>query len=735
MNQRIFTNLIKPIIHHDVIMADFVIYQVTVDNLQDDYREKVSSIKQQLSPIALIKASDRNQPKTFFALTAQPLTHHSFKDFTVARIITIDGMPLLDWVRLVFRTLTLNKYQATIPDQPAPVVCESGVYYCFHHELHHNHLISRAHEVDAQYLTGDKSQVVLTVRSVCFTPRQYFANRHDYQQKITKLQSFELANFGEVTHIVKRQKPKVKQQELQAICNNSTDHIMRAPNKAKGKSKRLTNPNIVLNPKNPLQFFASKSGCLAQFMLDVKLYLAKYIQLEFQEISKDYQASLPNHKSFDRYFTAMIEMLRKHPIYLLTHENVSTMFANDVQNHLQQTWQINATPIQKINDNAPNTAIYLLLHHDQQHYIDHNLDDPYRTWHQQVIRQKSIAQSLTVEEIYPENRLNSNGLEKCLCELFIKLENQQQALLIEAKPAHHWQLIKPTLLDDERKYVNRFDGVDYHPKSNRLHHWTLDNQMDNDPKDSQRFDDLSFIYLQLLNAINGKIDAKTDAKPHTDDHVLIQKIDENTHKYYLIRESNLLPTADVLDIWQVMTDITNARQHGFVKQWAVDYLKQIPQIPAKLQAQLLQICQYPAPILPIDVFDKTGIAYQGAGRAFLDWVFKNYHHRYNASLRHQDSSTVKAVCGFYYNHQHKVYTAGLYDSPKGTITHFNRMRKVACLQGNPCQPMPYDDIPAELFSLIENHTHIRHRQSTVLPIFAKHLREYQHIQQLITTTE
>ncbi|USZ14201.1 hypothetical protein NGM44_07310 [Moraxella sp. FZFQ2102] len=716
---QVLTNLIDPKLNFDKIFADFYVYKIRTDNLQGRYFAIIDEIKQTLTPIALVKSHSESQ--TFFILRTERLTTNGFKHFTASIIDNPGEIPTINWLRLLFRTLAITKEQAANPDPSLdtamPMTCETGIYYCFEHSFYHGFLVCHAHAIDAETLTHHDDQIVLTIKSVCFTPKQAFAWRSDFQSKFAHLPTFNIQNFGDVTQLTKSR----NKQSKSTTPNTNRDYIMRSPYKT-----RTSNHSIELNAKNPQAFFASKSGSLAKFMQDVRLYLSDYVTLDFQSINKDYQVDIQNKKQFDKHFTIMLHELGKHPIYLLKTDDISDTLCQTLQLYLYDTWQICAQLMTQIHTDDTNTKIYFLLHHESLYYDERGERDPYHTLQSAIAHHRDIAQSLTYEQIFTNDKINGSGLEKCLCELFIKLENQQQKLLLDDTPNQACQIIKPTLSDDYHKQIVGFHGTDYNPNDNHLAHWSLKSDIDNHAKDNQQFDDLSLLYQQLCYVMTGTMPAVY----HHDDHLLIWHGDMMP-KYYLIRTSNLLPIADVDNIHKIMTDIAKARQAGFQKQWAIDYLTQTADISDKLRGQLMTICQYSAPILPIDAFDKIGIAYKGAGKVFLDWVYDNYGYRYNYSFRTQNSSTVQAACGFYYNHQYQVYTAGLHDSPKGVIANFNHMRKVVGLQGELDQLAPCDDMPIQVFGLIENYLHIRHRQSTVLPFLCKHLREWIKQQQFV----
>lgn len=697
MTSAILTNEISYTIHHQAILDRFYIYEANTNGLaRDKYQLVLDKINKRFNPVALVKS--HNKSSFYFLVEHRLDIRQSDEYFTLVQHIDFSRLTDFDILKLIIRSLTFHKSQQSNPLNSMPFTTETGIYYCYDSTQYQEYRIYHAYHVDIKKLDSFQDRFVITINTQTFSPKELILKQYQHSskdfKKISESAEYKMTFFN--TPQITKKKSK----------NKEVVYIKRSP-----KNNRATSTMLSLDPKNPTKFFNSKCGILVQFMQDVECYLAPYINIHFKEITQDYHR-IPDKGYIDKKYDEIKNILKSYPFYLICLDNLES-YREEITLYFQNEYNITLQYLKDISSHIESqTSIYIVLHHDKCYYENNGID-PYDGFHQYMKQHKSIiVQSITFEKLLDENTINKSSIENCLTEILVKLEIQFKKLLLQPFPHNNWQCVLPVF---DNQDMIAYDCLSYQYECQKLDYQRI--AVDNEDWEKWINQTDYAIYEMRSKSDLGKNDC-----------LLIQ--DNGMDKqYYLIQESTLLPLPELMTIHQYMQCFDIARNYGFETKWAEEYLKMIESSQIQLTSKNTQgeypildklktINNYSHDKIDIKTFDKIGIQYRSKDeKNFFDWIYLTYGYLYNTSLRDKNSNLINSVKDFYYHHGLRLYIAGLYQSPENKIIQFNHMRKISTY------PV-LDDIPKDLFSLIENYVHIRHRQSTVLPFLFKHLREY-----------
>lgn len=646
MNAGVLLNRINVKLDLDTMSQDFIVLKIMSDLLgKQNYGKIINTIYSEISPLSLCSAG---RGAGYYALVSKDHKATLQDDHFNVMAIHPKDLSLLHTTKLLIGALpSLSEHFQSSEG--------AGLYYLSDVENIRGIDVIRAFEIKVKL---EQNHMVLVVDGATFTPISYHTNAQG-----------EL--YGDCTHL-----PRFKFDRWSQALNRSKcgAYIKKAH-----RSKKMQSDVLSLDTKNPSKFWTTKAGTLTFFMHDVEKYLAKYISIQFEQLSPEYRV---------RFKDIDIKKSYQGIDILLQENNINLINLTEVDITPLRLALIRDGLAVQMSHEIDEKAFNLAVHHPKEFYENSGQIDPY-----QQLRE---INSIVIQSAYPETLFNNGDLirtkyEACKKELLIKWEVKSGRLKL-LTPHGYWLFIlckKST--------------------ENELLYYTV----------SCRQGDLTFAQVDSADIENYLLDLPRLMRDK--EHLVIDLDAGNT---YLIEETNYIAMPNFIELAQTMRELDAGYDQGIQREWIIEFLDLLQRDSISLSNTELVVTklnnllnQYPL----LEVFKKqeifanptNKIAYKGSMQTFFDWIAIEKGLRLGASLRAQDSGYLEASLGLFYSEEEKLYFIGDKDNIK-SVPKFCRMRRILT---------DANEVPRELLKMMEVF-HIRHKQATVYPFPFKHLREF-----------
>lgn len=631
----------------DSISKDFDFYKIGTDlSGKSNFGKVVNAIYTYTSPLSLCCLGNGG-----YAIVLPKNKKHSLNDphYTINQIAP-ERLPKTSCIKLLIGALP---HLVDVHSRSSEGV---GLYYLSDVEVVNGVEVLRTYEIKISWEDGE--HLVLSVDAATFTPLSYHKNKDG-------------EIYGDCKHL-----PKIAfdrwSQELKR--SKGGDYI-----KKKHRDKNMKSEVVSLDTKNPAKFWRTKMGVLATFMNDVKLYLGRYISINFQQLSPTYRLKFKESDVAHSYLL-INNKLRERNINII---NLTDFDLSPLLDALDESgFSIS------LSNAAEADSLNLAIHHNKDYYDTYSLEDPYK----QLRVNGAIVQSVYPETIIEGGKLSRPEYEACMKELFIKMEVHDARLHLFV-PDGNWLFV-----------------VCYKSSNNETLFKVLTLEC-------------GAMKYELLSMSDAQDRFLLDLyRPMVDGEHAVVSLDSGSS--FIFEETNYVALPQYQELASVMSELTDGYLHGIKREWVSEYLSLLnaggvnvsnPQLIEKKLSTLLLSNPH------LDIFhkkelfeDKSNVlSYKGSLQDFFDWVVVEKGLRLGASLKAKNSGYIEASLGLFYSDEERLYFVGDKDNVK-SIPRFCRMRKILT---------EANEVPISLLRMMPVF-HVRHKQATVLPFPFKHLREF-----------
>lgn len=647
MDTAILTNRIELELDHERINSGFDIYVIKTDLISKaNYGQVINKIYKEVKPLSLTFLA-----RGTYALLVRKDTGVTFVDsrYTITQASSKE-LQIVACARLLVNAMP------HLSDEQSRHSEGAGLYYLSDIERIAGITTLRAFEIKLNQTGID---TLINIDGVTFTPIHHHTNSKG-------------EIYSDCSHLPRFKFDKWSQELLRA---GSGDYI-----KKKHRERKMTSEMVSLDTKNPGKFWKTKMGVLALFLQDVERIWGSTLKIKLLPLSADYRVRF-KEIDVNQAYAKIDSIIRNFTLNVvnLTDTDVSVLIDTLVTEKIPHE-QSSTVKLNKLN---------FVIHHPAEYYEAKGAEDPYNALH---IDPTSIVQSIYPGTLFKDGNISRPAYEACKKEFLIKIEVNQNKLLLITPPGC-WTFIR--CVEDETA-----TRVLYHIlklENGNLSYSELD---ENDAE-------IIIVSLPGVLSKNG--------------YAVINDMDGDG---FIFEDTGMVAIPDFRALSEIMRDLAKGFDQGLPRAWVIEFLELLSTnriemsntalVKEKLTNILNASIGKDRITKKILLSDKeTKISYRGSFQTFFDWITVEKGLRFGASLKSREAGLIEASLGLFYNEEERLYFVGEKDNIK-TIPKFCRIRRVISNT---------EKVPQELLKMMEVF-HIRHKQATTYPFLFKHISEY-----------
>lgn len=650
MKNTILTNRVELKFNFERVNSTFDIWWIKTDLLgKTNYGSVVNTIYREVKPLSLAYIE-----KGTYAVLLPKGTKVSFDNphYTLNRA-SANNLP-----KVVCARLLINAMPNLSDDQPRYSE-GAGLYYLADIEKIGQTEVLRVLEIKFTQ-PQSSTDILLKVDGATFTPVQYHTNAKG-----------EL--YDDCAHLPRFRFDRWSQDLVRA---RGGEFIRK-----KHRDRKMKSEMVSLDTKRPGKFWKSKMGVLAQFIQDVDRELGDMLSIEFMPLSSSYRTRFKDI-DISKAYSEIDAILAGYVVNIV---NLTTASID----HLKIALTSDGIAYEQ-SCTVKSGVLNLVIHHPAEYYEGSYLEDPYRSLRSDP---KTIVQSVYPETLFTDNGLARSQYEACKKELLIKLEVNENALLL-VKPEGHWTFVRSMTVDESD------DNMTYH---------------------ALRLQDGALSYSQLAPDSAEELLTNLPGILSKNGYAVIN---ETSGEGFIFQETGMVAILEFQSISKIMSELENSFDNGLPREWIIEFLNLLKNDEIEVKnaelvndklTRLLDATVGKERITKEVLFanKETKLSYRGSLQTFFDWIAYEKGLRFGASLKSQNSGLLEASLGLFYNNEKHLYFVGDKDNVK-SIPRFCHIRRILT---------DTNEVPEELLKMMKVF-HIRHKQATVYPFLFKHLAEY-----------
>lgn len=501
----------------------------------------------------------------------------------------------------------------------------------------------------------------LNLGTVTFTPLKCHENKSgELSLRVAKLPRYDADQFGqEVTR------------------SQQGQYIKRAWSKFKNRVPALK----LSEPLSLETYYMSRLGTLSLFIDDLQRAYGEDFGITLENIDFDEHKHIRQTEATNSY-AQIYSLIRRFPLFVVNHSD--DLDAAELIRSQLLNLGIKSTSATDINLDG----LTIQIVNDKDSY-EEDKADPYkiaRTQYPEAIIQSCLPKRLE------EKRSVKHTVEVLLKELVIKLETQQQKLLINYPelPEEPWFIIQKSTEECSDSKKEKWHAFYCKARKQKL-------EFDIVPEQILQSIELTLNSEQRKRVFTGKDRPNLVFWPETENFLILN----NTEAVCLPNEAEL--HALIKEVEQTVTT-------GVPKELIANYCKSFPDSSAIQHLPKINLEESHN----IAVSELKKINYRSAdNQHFYDYLAE-HGYRVKTSLQSKDDGLLSVTSGVLINRAKALYAAGNIGSAQRVQDNFNHIYHVET---------DLEQVPEWFWDSLEVW-HVRHRSTTVYPYIFKHLREY-----------